>query len=375
MSKVFLRKQFSNYLGENRALDDIIVRFEADISPSPTPTPVPVTPTPTPTPSITPSITPTNTPTPTTTKTPTPTPTRTSTPTPTRTPAPACDITYTELPSPTPSPTPTITPTNTSSPTPTPTASPGPSFDPDAQAFITATGISGGDATAINTLVVSLKLAGVWTLIDAAYPFIGGTPTSVKYNLKDPRDLDIAYRMAFNGSWIINNSGVKPTTADNANYGDTFWSPSTRNDEHHYYRYINEPQGGYCEYAGNGPGPYFMMGACNQLEWFDGGASTGGGGSVIGTAGFSQGISRTNANSVDFYKKETGGSWVLYSNNTSPVGTLLSNSMYIGTINSANFPGESRYAFLSYGQDLTPTQINNLDTIVTTFNTTLGRNF
>jgi hypothetical protein len=130
MSKIFYRKKFSDYLGEQRAIDDIVTFFTQDIGPTPTPTPV--TPTPTPTPSITPtsspipltptpSITPTNTPV-------TPTPTRTLTPTPTRTPAPACDITYTELPSPTPSVTPTITPTNTSSPTPTPTPSPG--FNP-----------------------------------------------------------------------------------------------------------------------------------------------------------------------------------------------------------------------------------------------------
>jgi len=69
MSRVFLRKQFSNYLGENRALDDIVVRFIGDgPSPSPTPTPIPVTPTPTP------SVTPNPTITPTQTKTPTPTP-------------------------------------------------------------------------------------------------------------------------------------------------------------------------------------------------------------------------------------------------------------------------------------------------------------
>ena len=359
MSKVFYRKQFSDYLGEQRAIDDIIAQFIPDGGITPTPTPVPVTPTPTP------SITPTNTITPTPTNTPSLTPTNTNTPTPSITPS----ITPTNTGSPTP------TPTLTKTPTPTPTASPGPSYDPDAQAFITATGISGGDATAINTLVVSLKLAGIWTLIDAAYPFIGGTPTTTKYNLKDPRDLDVAYRISFNGSWTINNSGVKPTTANSANYGDTFWSPSTRNDQHHYYRYINEPQSGYCEYGGNGPGPYLIMGVCNQLEWFDGGASTGSGGVVIGTAGFSQGISRANANSVNFYKKLTGGSWVLNNNSTAPVGTLLSNSMYIGTVNNANFPGESRYAFLSYGQYLNPTQINDLDTIVTTYNTTLGRNF
>jgi hypothetical protein len=95
MAKVFYRKQFSDYLGENRAIDDIIVRFEADpIPPSPSQTPSPTkTPTPTPTPTLTrtPTLTPTNTSTPTTTPstTPTRTPTRTPTQTPTTTPTPS----------------------------------------------------------------------------------------------------------------------------------------------------------------------------------------------------------------------------------------------------------------------------------------------
>lgn len=87
MSKIFLRKQFSYYLGENRAINDTIVQF----GPDPSPTPVPITPTPTPTitstPSPTPSITttPSITPTNTSSVTPTITPTKTSTPTPTPT--------------------------------------------------------------------------------------------------------------------------------------------------------------------------------------------------------------------------------------------------------------------------------------------------
>jgi hypothetical protein len=110
MSRVFLRKQFSNYLGENRAIDDIIVRFIADgPSPSPTPTPTPSI-TPSITPSVTPSITPTNTPTRTLTPTPSITPTLTNTPTNTQTPS----ITPTKTGTPTP--TPTLTPTATSIP-------------------------------------------------------------------------------------------------------------------------------------------------------------------------------------------------------------------------------------------------------------------
>jgi hypothetical protein len=60
MSKVFRRKIFSHYLGEQRAIDDIISQF----IPDPSSTPLPVTPTPTPsiTPTLTPSVTPSLTP-------------------------------------------------------------------------------------------------------------------------------------------------------------------------------------------------------------------------------------------------------------------------------------------------------------------------
>jgi hypothetical protein len=104
MSKVFYRKKFSDYLGEQRAILDIYAQNIPDPSPTPTPSPQPVsptrTPTPTPTPSITPTITPTASVTPTITPTNTVTPTQTKSPTPTRTV------------------TPTVTPTNTPSPTP-----------------------------------------------------------------------------------------------------------------------------------------------------------------------------------------------------------------------------------------------------------------
>ena len=63
-------------------------------------------------------------------------------------------------------------------------------FDPDAQAFINATGISGSNATAINTLVVDLKSAGVYSKLQAAYPFIGGTAAAHKYNLINPDFVD-----------------------------------------------------------------------------------------------------------------------------------------------------------------------------------------
>jgi hypothetical protein len=114
MSRIYFRKKFSDYLGEQRAIDDIVQFFIPD-GPVPTPTPTSVPVSPTPTPSVTSTLTPTPTITPTNTVTPTVTPTPTNTGTPTTTP------TQTQTETPTNTPTRTLTPTPTKTPTPTPT--------------------------------------------------------------------------------------------------------------------------------------------------------------------------------------------------------------------------------------------------------------
>lgn len=82
-------------------------------------------------------------------------------------------------------------------------------FDTDAQAFITAASIiDSTQQTAINALVVGLKADGLWTSMMAIYPFVGGTASSHKWNLKDPRDLNAAYRLTFYGGWVHNSNGI-----------------------------------------------------------------------------------------------------------------------------------------------------------------------
>jgi hypothetical protein len=97
-------------------------------------------------------------------------------------------------------------------------------LDTDAQAFVTAAGIT--DATqvsAVNTLVTSLKSANIWTKMKALYPFVGGTATSHKFNLKDPRDLDAAFRLQFNGGWTHTSTGATPNGT--TGYANTYLNP------------------------------------------------------------------------------------------------------------------------------------------------------
>jgi hypothetical protein len=118
-------------------------------------------------------------------------------------------------------------------------------LDADAAAFLTAAGITDPTITnAINRLVKNLKGTGnlnttydLWTNNLAFYPMVGGTATTHKFNLKDPRDLDAAYRLAFTGGWTHASTGAKPngTTA----YANTFLTPLSvlNKDDSHYSYY------------------------------------------------------------------------------------------------------------------------------------------
>ena len=99
-------------------------------------------------------------------------------------------------------------------------------YDADAQAFITATGITDlTQMTAINELTIGLKADSLWTSMSALYPFVGGTATTHKYNLKNPLDTDAAFRLVFNGGWTHSSTGATPN-GTNA-YADTKLIPNT----------------------------------------------------------------------------------------------------------------------------------------------------
>ena len=121
----------------------------------------------------------------------------------------------------------------------------GAAFDPDAQAFFTASGLTGAtNLNAVNQLVLDLKAASIWTKMKAIYPMVGGTAALHKWNLKDPQDLDAAYRLVFNGGWTHSSTGALPNGTNG--YANTFLNANTdlQRFSHHHSFYHNTDNSG-----------------------------------------------------------------------------------------------------------------------------------
>ena len=100
-------------------------------------------------------------------------------------------------------------------------------YDADALAYFTAnTAItSDADKNAINTFYLGLKSDGLYTKMKAMYLPIWGSATSSKWNLKDPRDIDAAFRLTFTTGWTFSSSGMTPNGT--SSYANTKIIPNT----------------------------------------------------------------------------------------------------------------------------------------------------
>ena len=255
------------------------------------------------------------------------------------------------------------------------------SFDADAQAFITAAAITDAtQQTAINTLVVSLKSYGIWTKMKAVYPMIGGTAASHKFNLKDPRDLNAAFRLTFSGGWTHSSTGAKPNGTNG--YADTFIKPQTvsasknSNGASVYIRTNSEIN--YAEEFGcwdsSGNFNLFLRYSTNTTQIRIGNAGFIG---DIGTTTDSRGFftaTRTSSSIQKLYRNSViliNGTQSVTSAPGANVNMYLSASNLNGT--SAEYYSSREQAFASYHDGLTDTEASNFYTAVQAYQTTLGR--
>jgi hypothetical protein len=254
---------------------------------------------------------------------------------------------------------------------------PASSVDADAQAFITAANITNTtQQNAINTLVTQLKTYGIWTKLKAVYPFIGGTASSHKFNLKDPRDLDAAYRLTFSGGWTHSSNGALPNGT--TGYADTKYNPNISgqlNSAHiSYYSRTNTSGSNAIDMGAlsAAPGNYHHMHIRYTGDLMFGllNASS----AVSVSNNISQGLfisSRINSANVSLYRNNGNIGNISLNSSTRP-----SNNIYIGAGNITNLPQQyslKESAFASIGDGLTDTEAANFYTAVQAYQTTLGR--
>ena len=250
--------------------------------------------------------------------------------------------------------------------------------DSDAQTFVYTAGLtSSTQANAINTLVTSMKAAGIWTKMKALYPFVGGSATSHKWNLKDPRDLDAAFRLQFYGGVNHNGNGIQLSGTNGGAF--TYFNPYLRQAKSNLhlslYTRVRPTRNIYANdinlNTGYSPAGWVALRATSNsqgIEYFGTSDSATGAVGIASTAvGFSIG-SRTSSTSIKYYKNANSAAGSGTNNDDFRNSELTLNGNPGGNLYSA---GE--YAFASMGDGLTDAEAANYYTIVQAFQTSLGR--
>lgn len=254
-------------------------------------------------------------------------------------------------------------------------------LDPDAQAFITAAGVTDPtQISAVDQLVLDLKAAAIWSKMQIIYPFVGpvGDINSRKYNLKDPRDLDAAYRLSFNGTFSAMSTGV----ASNGNltdYADTHWVPNAQTFTNGVHWSNNVyAEAGTSEYnmgiaAGIFIGDWAIINdyGGNNLDYWQAGQ----GGYLTSTTASGIGYTLGTSNGTNFRGLYVDG--VLAASDTNgSINSSNTGSAYLWSVNNAGSPSNpsaDTSNFTTIGEYLDATEQAALHSAMITFNTTLGR--
>jgi len=258
-----------------------------------------------------------------------------------------------------------------------------PGLDADTTAFTAAAGINNTtQISAINTLIIQLKVYGIWTKMKALYPMVGGTATSHRFNLKDPRAVAAAFYLDFNGTWTHSSTGAKPDGL--TGYANTkmnlFTTLGASSISHSTYVRLNSFKGVF----GGVYSPVLMnswydsfvflqsMSNTSVKTWMGNTNGEGLTGTVTALGGMIMG-NRYNSTTVFTLKKDAS---TINTSASFSVRNFPTLPYYIGALNSNGTPGtydSNEIAFYHIGDGLTDVEAANFYNAVQTYQTTLGR--
>jgi hypothetical protein len=214
------------------------------------------------------------------------------------------------------------------------------------------------------------------------YPMLGGVANSIMFNAKDPRNLDVAYRLTYIGSGLVfNYNGILTPNASQA-AANTNLTPSLT--------YSGNAQTSIMYFSGDSSSlssNVFLNGSYRSApgnDYFQ---------SLEITGGELTSVYYDRSNAISFGANLTGlviqstdGSNVFAMRNgvqigtSSLVGDVSAYPIYLGALNLLNqsppyFPCSNlQISFYANTTFLTSAEAQTLSTIINTFQTTLGRN-
>jgi hypothetical protein len=211
----------------------------------------------------------------------------------------------------------------------------------------------------------------------AIYPFVGGTATTPKYNLKNPADTDAAYRISFSGGWTHSSAAGITPNGTNAS-ADTFYRGSGTDNNFALSNWtttttLQANTAGLFTFgaATTDIASYGVIQNRTNVNWYSNMGADAQGAifsySNVGQSGLIVG-SRTSSTSNKLYRNAT----LLATATGTQTGTWPARNIHFGNPVSTTYTTmNSIFASISTG--LTDADVTNLYNAVNTFQATLGR--
>jgi hypothetical protein len=240
-------------------------------------------------------------------------------------------------------------------------------------AFLTASAIS--DATirgGLNTFDIGLISNGLATKMKAVYPFVGGTASTHRWNFMDARDLDAAFRLAFNGTITHSANGVQGNAVNG--FANTFLNTATtlsRDSNHISYYSRTSSTATVSVEMGVSNGVSVFMHLRSAVNYLSGGLNIANFTTTGTAAGYWLG-SKVSSTSRKAYRNGI----LEGTNTTSDITANLSANLFLLARNdsgTADVFSDKLCAFSSIGDGLSDAEATTFYNLVQSLQTTLGR--
>lgn len=241
-------------------------------------------------------------------------------------------------------------------------------IDPDADTFLNKVQIEDTSITyAIDNLVKQLKADSLWNKFDALYPMVGGSENSTKWNLKDPRDIDAAFRLSFHGNPVFALTGVLfPTTND---YADTHLYDSLLafdNNSISYFSRTENKENGFDMGCDDGKAPYNIFTIYHEFS---------------GTGYFGFNFSSTPPSTIGFFMisatatdvRSYDNGILKFQKGSPPYPIFTGSPFLIGSCKNVYSVGKRECSFATIGKALNDSDALKFSSIVNEFNHRLKR--